>query len=122
MYNHRYPEAQENRSTVEPKERSTTSMKTTNARKIRPSDYETATAYRKARETEVAKSRKDEGEMERATLEDTEPEALGEAETPQANTKKRARKQRLVSYSSQESASTQDETTSRHRTCGIWGS
>ena len=35
-------------------------------------------------------------------------------EIPQAGTRKRVRKQRLVSYSSQESASSQDETTSRH--------
>ena len=84
-----------------------------------PSDYETATGNTIERETEIAEKQRD-GDKTEATstlkaiaLNDTEPVAVAEFDIAQAGNKKRVRKQRLVSYSSQESASSQDETISR---------
>ena len=65
-------EAIEKRPTAEPGERATTSAKSTNVTKIRPSDYETATAYTIAQKTEAAENRLDEDETKRATLEESE--------------------------------------------------
>ena len=109
----RHQKAEEKRPTAKSVARATFNAKSTNATKIRPSDYETATAFTIARKTETAKNGKEGVKTKLATLENTEPMALGQPEIPHIGTKKRVRKQRLVSYSIQESASSQDETTSR---------
>ena len=82
---------------------------------ILPSNYETATDYTRAREAEIETNRRKNEKVEEIPKE-TERDDAGQqelSEIPQAGTKKRVRKQRLVSYSSQDSASSQDETTSR---------
>ena len=84
-----------------------------------PSDYETATGNTIELEMEIAEKRRDGDKMEATstskaiTLNDIEPGAVAELDIPQAGKKKRVRKQRLVSYSSQKTASSQDKTTSR---------
>ena len=76
---------------------------------VRPSNDETAKEHALARETEIGNDRG------RANTEGTEPqETEREAEhMPVTGGKKRGRKQRLVSYSSQDSANSLDETSSR---------
>ena len=76
---------------------------------VRPSNEETAKEHTLARETEIGNDRG------RANTEGTEPqETEREPEhIPVTGGKKRGRKQRLVSYSSQDSASSLDETSSR---------
>ena len=76
---------------------------------IRPSDYETATEYTIAREAEIETNRRKDDTTEN-TPQETEREV---AQNPQTGGKKRERKQRFVSYSSQDSASSLDETSSR---------
>ena len=76
---------------------------------IRPSNYETATDYTIAREQEIEANHRKE-DTEGITPQETEREA---EQIPATREKKRGRKQRLVSYSSQESASSLDETSSR---------
>ena len=76
---------------------------------IRHSNYETATEYTMAREQEIeANGRKE--DTGGITPQETEREA---EQTPATGGKKRGRKQRLVFYSSQDSASSLDETSSR---------
>ena len=76
---------------------------------IRPSDYETETEYTMARETKIEINRRKED-----TTGNTPRETEREVEqNPETRGKKRGRKHRLVSYSSQESASSLDETSSR---------
>ena len=76
---------------------------------IRPSNYETATEYTMAREKEIEANRRKED-----TGGNIPQEAEREAEQiPKTGEKKRSRKQRLVFYSSQDSASSLDETSSR---------
>ena len=82
---------------------------------ILPSNYETATEYTRAREAETETNRRKNEKAEKNPKE-TERDNAGQQELPeipQTGTKKRVRKRRLVSYSSQESARSQDETTSR---------
>ena len=74
---------------------------------IRPSDYETATEYTIAREAVIETNRRKNDNGGRETKGD------GDSEIPQTGNKKRGRKQRLLSYSSQDSASSLDETSSR---------
>ena len=69
--------------------------------KIRPSDYETATEYTMARETEIEINRRKENTRGN-TAQETEREL---EQNPETGGKKRGRKQRLVSYSSQDSTS-----------------
>ena len=83
---------------------------------IRPSAYETATArrlrdgkYTIAREAKFDTNRR-KNELTEEKGKETERD---ESEIPQTGSKKRGRKQRLVSYSSQDSASSLDETSSR---------
>ena len=82
-------------------EQATTSAKRPMGTTIRPSDYETTTAYTFARETEIEKNRQGD---------DTQPVAAAEPDIPLAGTKKRLQKQRLFLYSSQESTRQNDET------------
>ena len=76
---------------------------------IRPSNYETATEYTLARETEIGNDRGREN-TEGIEPQETEREAEQMSVTGE---KKRGRKQRLISYSSQDSASSFDKTSSR---------
>ena len=76
---------------------------------IRPSNYETATDYTIAREQEIEANRRRE-DTGGIPPQETEREA---EQIPATGEKKRGRKQRLVSYSSQNSASSLDETSSR---------
>ena len=76
---------------------------------IRPSNYETATEYTMAREQENEANRRKE-DTGGITPQKTEREA---ERIPATGGKKRGGKQRLVSYSSQDSASSLDETSSR---------
>ena len=76
---------------------------------IRQSNYETATEYTMAREQEIEANRRKE-DTGGITPQETEREA---EQTPATGEKKRGRKQRLVSYSSQDSASSLDETSFR---------
>ena len=76
---------------------------------IRPSNYETATEYTMAREKEIEANRRKE-DTEGNILQEVEREA---EQIPATGGKERGRKQRLVSYSSQDSASSLDETSSR---------
>ena len=83
---------------------------------IRPSAYETATTrrlrdgeYTIAREAEIDTNRR-KNDMTEEKGKETERD---ESEIPQTGSKKRERKQRLVLYSSQDSASSLDETSSR---------
>ena len=76
---------------------------------VRPSNYETATEYTLARETEIGNDR---GKENTEGIEPQETEREAE-QMPVTGGKKRGRKQRLVSYSSQDSASSVDETGSR---------
>ena len=76
---------------------------------IQPSNYETATEYTMAREQEIEANRRRE-DTGGITPQETEREA---EQIPATGRKKRGRKQRLVSYSSQDSASSLDETSSR---------
>ena len=78
----------------------------------RPSNYETATDYTIAREQEIAENQRKE-DTGGITPQETEREAEQIPEIPETKEKKRGRKQRLVSYSSQDSASSLDETSSR---------
>ena len=78
----------------------------------RPSNYETATDYTIAREQEIAESQRKE-DTGRITPQEMEREAEQIPEIPETKEKKRGRKQRLVSYTSQDSASSLDETSSR---------
>ena len=80
--------------------------------KTRPSNYETATDYTIAREQEFAMNQR-KGDTGGITQQETELEAEQIQEIPETKEKKRGRKQRLVSYSSQDSASSLDETSSR---------
>ena len=79
---------------------------------IRPSNYETATDYTIAREQEIEANRRKEN-TGGITPQETEREAEQIPEIPETKEKKRGRKQRLVSYSSQDSASSLAETSSR---------
>ena len=76
---------------------------------IRPSNYETATDYTIAREQEIEANRSQE-DTGGITPQETEREV---EQIPATREKKRGRKQRLVSYSSQDSAISLDETSSR---------
>ena len=76
---------------------------------IRPSNYETATDYTMAREQEIEANRRKE-DTGGITPQETERET---EQIPATGGKRRGRKQRLVSYSSQDSASSLDETSSR---------
>ena len=77
---------------------------------IRPSDYEAAAECTIAREAEIETNRRKDDNKEN-TQQETEREVT---QNPQTGGKKRGRKQRLVvSYSSQDSASLLDETSSR---------
>ena len=78
----------------------------------RPSNYETATDYTLAREQEIAMNQR-KGDTGGVTPQETELGAEQIPEIPETKEKKRGRKQRLVSYSSQDSASSLDETSSR---------
>ena len=82
---------------------------------ILPSNYETATDYTLVWEAEIETNRRNKNNAEENWKEterdDAAPGAI--SDIPQAGNKKRVRKQRLVSHSSQESASSQDETSSR---------
>ena len=80
----------------------------------RPSNYQTATDYTIAREREIAENKK-KGDNGGITAQETERDAEPEQfpDIPKTKEKKRGRKQRLVSYSSQDSASSLDETSSR---------
>ena len=81
----------------------------TEAITIRPSENETATEYTMARKKEIAANQRNEN-----TRGNTPQEAEREVEQiPKTGGKKRGRKQRLVSFSSQDSASSLDETSSR---------
>ena len=78
-------------------------------RTILPSNYETATDYTLAREAEIETNRRKNENAERnpkdAERDDAEPKEI--SNFPHAGNKKRVRNQRLVSYSSQKSASSQ---------------
>ena len=76
---------------------------------IRPRSYETATEYTIAREAEIETNRRKNG----TTEENRKEKERDESEIPRTGSKKRGRKQRLVSYSSQDSASSLEETSSR---------
>ena len=76
---------------------------------IRPSDYETATEYIIAREAEIDTNRRKNDKTEENRMETERDESV----IPQTGSKKREMKPRLVSYSSQHSASSLDETSSR---------
>ena len=76
---------------------------------IQPSEYETATKFTIAREVEIETNRRKD-DTTKNTPQETEREV---AQNPQTGVKKRGRKQRLVSYSSQDSAISLDETSSR---------
>ena len=76
---------------------------------IRPSNYETATEYTMAREQEIKANRRKE-DTERNIPQKVEREA---EQIPATGGNKHGRKQRLVSYSSQDSASSLEETSSR---------
>ena len=76
---------------------------------IQPSDYETATEYTVTREAEIETNRRKDDTTEN-TQQETEREA---SQSPQTGRKNRGRKQQLVSYSSPDSASSLDETSSR---------
>ena len=82
---------------------------------VLPSNYETATNFTLAREAEIKTNRRKNENAEEhpneAERDDAEPKEI--TDIPQAGNKKRVRKQRLVSYSSQKTASSQVETTSR---------
>ena len=78
----------------------------------RPSNYETVTDYTIAREQEIAMNQR-KGDTGGITPQETELEAEQIPEIPETKEKKRGRKQRLVSYSSQDSASSLDKTSSR---------
>ena len=76
---------------------------------VRPSTYETATEYTIALEAEIETNRR-----KNDTTEDNQNETERDrSEIPQNGSKMRGSKQRLVSYSSQDSASSLDETSSR---------
>ena len=76
---------------------------------VRPSTYETATEYTIALEAEIETNRR-----KNDTTEDNQKETERDrSEIPQNGSKMRGSKQRLVSYSSQDSASSLDETSSR---------
>ena len=79
---------------------------------IGPSNYEAATDYTIAREQEIAENQR-KGDTGGITPQATERESEQIPEIPETKEKKRGRKQRLVSYSSQDSASSLDETSSR---------
>ena len=76
---------------------------------IRPSNYDTATEYTLAREKKIETNRRKES-TEGNIPQEVEREAK---QIPATREEKRGRKQRLVSYSSQDSASSLDETSSR---------
>ena len=76
---------------------------------IRPSNYETAIEYTMAREKEIEANRRKE-DTEGNIPQEVEREA---EQIPATGGKERGRKQRLVSYSSQDSASSLDETSPR---------
>ena len=82
---------------------------------FRPSTYETATEYTLPREAEIETNRRkhDTTEENRKETERDETVTQDKSEIPQAGSKKRGRKERLVSYSSQVSASSLDQTSSR---------
>ena len=79
---------------------------------IRPSNYETATDYTITSEQEIAENQR-KRDTRGITPQETEREAEQIPEIPETKEKKRGRKQRLVSYSSQDLASSLDETSSR---------
>ena len=77
---------------------------------IRPSNYETATEYTMAREQEIEATNRSKEDTEGNIPQEVERKA---EQIPATGVKKGGRKQRLVSYSSQDLASSLNETSSR---------